>query len=131
MLIQPWAGRGGVRDSLPSKPTPSVLRAPRLFLTHKPQLSFFFPPICSALRAKTAGEGGLGAWRPASPERQQPPAPLQPALPKALTVHVSPLPGAGRPQAAVCLAPIHHPYGTLVLDFTAARQGDFWAAARC
>lgn len=115
----------------PQSPLPPPSAPPGFFLTHKPQLSFFFPPICSALRAETAGEGGLGAWRPASPERQQPPAPLQPALPKALTVQVSPLPGAGRPQAAACLAPIHHPCSTLVLDFTAARQGDFWAAARC
>lgn len=82
------------------------------------------------------------AWEPgARPAgRQQQPALLQPSLPKALTVHVSPLPGAGRPQAAVCLAPIHQPArlprsrrrtAAGLPDFAAVRQGDFWGAAPC
>lgn len=51
----------------PQSPLPPP-SAPPGFLTHKPQPSFFFPPICSALRTKPAGERGLGAWRPASRE---------------------------------------------------------------
>lgn len=111
-------------------PPPSV---PPGFLSHKPRLSFFFPPICCALRAKPAGEGGPGAWRPASREAAAAsPAPAfaaesadgarlgapwrrAPAGSRVPRPHPSP----GRPTAA------------WLLDFTAVRQGDFWAAAPC
>lgn len=53
-------------DSVPSKFAPSTLCAPRLF-DSQAQISSFFPPS-APLYTKPAGEGGWGAWHPASRE---------------------------------------------------------------
>lgn len=113
-------------DTLPSKPAPSTLRAPRLFDSQATPLFLFFSPIRSALRAKPAGEGGLGAWRPASREAAAAsPAPTFAAesadgarlaapwrrVPAGSRVP-HPHPSSGRPTAA------------WLLDFTPVRQGD-------
>lgn len=95
-------------DTLPSKPPPSTLRVPRLFDSQATPLSLLSPSSAPlSVQSQQVREAWEPGARPAG--RQQQPALLQPSLPKALTVHVSPLPGAGCPQAAVCLAPIHHP----------------------
>lgn len=91
-------------DSVPSKFSPSTFHAPRLF-DSQAQISSFFSPICSAPeQSRQVREAWEPGTRPAG--RQQQPALLQPSLPKALTVQLWPLPGAGCPQPAVSLAPI-------------------------
>lgn len=123
-------------DPLPSKPTPSTLRAPRLFDSQATTLFFLSPPSAPlSAQSRQVSEAWEPGARPAG--RQQQPALLQPSLPKALTVHVSPLPGAGCPQAAVCSPPSISPPRSRgrtaagLLDFAGVRQGDFWGAARC